>query len=272
MRESQLSKMYMTLSGSENRWLLCSAVQGSPSHALTPVIYGCMEGRLCLGTNKLSVSRATVYYCLLFLTQSAGLVASLNCHISTNTGSLSNSRPSVDHRKTACSRSPVHTFVPLRPLHVGDQFVFQTALTHGASQTTGRATSTSNMAPSATHRWLTIAILAGCSAFGAYATLGAASQNGLFAAITKAVGSDVKPKSKHFPGGPAPYKLSYTGIAGIDDHLLTLISFFTIILDGPKTLDMVWVTRYMMTQFLAGWVLISLEGLRQGNKGRIASW
>lgn len=123
-----------------------------------------------------------------------------------------------------------------------------------------------------THRWLTIAILAGCSAFGAYATFGAASQNGLLAAISKAVGANVKPKSRHFPGGPTPYKLTYTGIAGIDDHLVTLISFFTIILDSPKTQDVVWVTRYLMTHFLAGWMLISLEGLRQGNKGRIVSW
>lgn len=129
-----------------------------------------------------------------------------------------------------------------------------------------------NMISSTTHRWLTIAVLAGCSAFGAYATLSTASKNGLLAAISKAVGSQVKPKSRHFPGGPAPYKLSYTGIARIDDSLLTLISFFTLILDGPKTLDLVWVSRYLMTQFLAGWVLISLEGLRQGNKGRIVSW
>lgn len=128
------------------------------------------------------------------------------------------------------------------------------------------------MASPTTHRWLTIAILAGCSAFGAYATFGTASQNGLLAAISKAVGSNVKPKSKHFPGGPAPYKIMYTGITGVDEYLLTLISFFTIILDGPKTQDVVWVTRYMLTQFLAGWVLISLEGLRQGNKGRIVSW
>ncbi|KAJ4390952.1 hypothetical protein N0V93_004551 [Gnomoniopsis smithogilvyi] len=128
------------------------------------------------------------------------------------------------------------------------------------------------MASPTTHRWLTIAILAGCSAFGAYATFGTSSQNGLFAAISKAVGTNVKQKSKHFPGGPAPYKLTYTGVAGIDDHLVTLISFFTIILDGPKTQDVVWVTRYLLTQFLAGWILISLEGLRQGNQGRIVSW
>ncbi|KAJ4405915.1 hypothetical protein N0V82_010227 [Gnomoniopsis sp. IMI 355080] len=128
------------------------------------------------------------------------------------------------------------------------------------------------MASPTTHRWLTIAILAACSAFGAYATFGTASQNGLLAAVAKAVGANVKPKARHFPGGPAPYKFNYTGIERIDNHLVTLISFFTIILDGPKTQDMVWVTRYLLTQFLAGWALLSLEGLRQGNKGRIASW
>lgn len=115
-------------------------------------------------------------------------------------------------------------------------------------------------------------ILAACSAFGAYATFGAASKNGLFAAITKAVGAGVKPKSRHLPGGPTPYKTTYTGVAAVDDHLLTLIAFFTLLLDGPKTQDAVWVSRYMITQFLAGWVLLTLEGLREGNKGRVVSW
>lgn len=128
------------------------------------------------------------------------------------------------------------------------------------------------MAPTPAHRWLTILLLAGCSAFGAYATFGAASRNGLLEAITKAVGKDVKLKSKHIPGGPTPYKTTYTGIAAIDDPLLVLVAFFTIILDGPKTLDTVWVVRYLTTQFLAGWVIITLEGLREGNKGRIVSW
>lgn len=128
------------------------------------------------------------------------------------------------------------------------------------------------MAPTTVHRWLTIAILAGCSALGAYATFGAASKNGLLAAIGKAVGSDVEPEAKHFPGGPTPYKTTYTGITAIDDTLLTLIAFFIILLDGPKTQDTVWVSRYLMTQFLAGWVLLTLEGLRKGNKGRVVSW
>lgn len=122
-------------------------------------------------------------------------------------------------------------------------------------------------------RSITIIVLLACSAFGAYATLGTASRNGLFAALTKAAGPDVRAKSKHFPGGPAPYKTTYTGIAAIDDHLLLLISFFTIILDTTtKTQDVSWVSRYLLTQFLAGWVLLSVEGLRRGNKGRIVSW
>lgn len=123
-----------------------------------------------------------------------------------------------------------------------------------------------------THRWITIAILAACSAFGAYATFGTAANNGLLDAIGKAVGPDVKPDAKHFPGGPKPYKITYTGIPAVDDHLLTLISFFVLLLDAPKTQDMVWVSRYMVTQFMAGWVLLSLEGLRKGNKGRVVSW
>lgn len=119
-------------------------------------------------------------------------------------------------------------------------------------------------------RILAISILISLSAFGAYCTFGAAAKNGLFAAITKASGPNAEPK--YFPGGPVPYKTTYTGIAALDDKLVTLIAVFTAILDGPKTEDVSWVSRYLMLQFLAGWTLISLEGLRQGNRGRIVSW
>lgn len=130
------------------------------------------------------------------------------------------------------------------------------------------------MMPSSTTaaRFLTIALLAGCSAFGAYATLGTASRNGLLAALRKAAGPAVKAKSKYFPGGPAPYKTTYTGIAAVDDALVVLITFFTVILSEANPQDVSWVTRYLTTQFLAGWVLIYVEGLRRGNKGRIVSW
>lgn len=97
-------------------------------------------------------------------------------------------------------------------------------------------------------RLLTIAILAGCSAFGAYATLGTASRNGLFAALNKVAGPDVKAKSKYFPGGPAPYKTTYTGIAAVDDALLVLVAFFSVILSDANPPDVSWLSRYLMTR------------------------
>lgn len=121
-------------------------------------------------------------------------------------------------------------------------------------------------------RFITIALLAGCSAFGAYATLGTSSRNGLFEALSKAAGSEVKAKSKHFPGGPTPYKLTYTGVTAIDDTLVVLNAFFSVILSDANSQDVSWVLRYLSTQFLAGWLLVYVEGLRRGNKGRIVSW
>lgn len=100
--------------------------------------------------------------------------------------------------------------------------------------------------------------------------MGAGFKNGLFDSMTKSAGHQIK--DKYFPGGPAPYKTSYTGVQAIDDHLVTLISFFIYIIDGPKTWDVVLVYWYLMAQFCAGWMLLSMEGLRQGNRGRIVSW
>lgn len=100
--------------------------------------------------------------------------------------------------------------------------------------------------------------------------MGAGFNNGLFDSMTKSAGHQVK--DKYFPGGPAPYKTSYTGIQAIDDHLVTLIVFFIYIIDGPRTWDVVLVYWYLMAQLCAGWMLLSMEGLRQGNRGRVVSW
>lgn len=116
----------------------------------------------------------------------------------------------------------------------------------------------------------TIAILAACSAFGAYGTLVAGFNNGLFDSITKSTGHDVK--DKYFPTGPAPYKMTYTGIEAIDEYFVGLIGFFIYIIDGPKTWDVVLVYWYLISQLCAGWMLLSMEGLRLGNRGRIVSW
>ena len=128
------------------------------------------------------------------------------------------------------------------------------------------------MASSTVSRAATITILATCAAFGAYGTFGAGFKNGLFDSIARSVGHEVEVKDKYFPGGPAPYKTTYTGIEAIDGQLVTLIAFFTYIIDGPKTWDAVLVYWYLMSQFCAGWTLLSLEGLRKGNKGHVVSW
>lgn len=119
-------------------------------------------------------------------------------------------------------------------------------------------------------RPVTIVVLAACSIFGAYGTFVAASQNGLFESITKSSSYGVK--NRYFLGGPAPYKTTYTGLEAVDNQLSTLIAFFTYIIDGPKTWDVVLVYWYLMAQFCAGWTLLSLEGLRRGNRGRAVSW
>lgn len=119
-------------------------------------------------------------------------------------------------------------------------------------------------------RLATIGILAACSAFGAYSTIGTGIKNGLFDSIGRSAGRKVV--DRYFPGGPAPYKTTYTGIEAIDDPLVIIIAFFTYIIDGPKTWDVVLVYWYLMAQFCAGWTLLSLEGLRKANKGHVVSW
>lgn len=115
-----------------------------------------------------------------------------------------------------------------------------------------------------------IAILVAWAAFGVYGTFVAGFSNGLFDSISKSAGHEVK--DRYFPGGPAPYKTTYTGIEAVDNQLVTLIVFFTYIIDGPKTWDVVLVYWYTMAQFCAGWTLLSLEGLREGNRGHAVSW
>ncbi|KAK7743270.1 hypothetical protein SLS53_004355 [Cytospora paraplurivora] len=109
-----------------------------------------------------------------------------------------------------------------------------------------------------------------CSAFGAYSTIGTGIKNGLFDSIGRSAGRKVV--DKYFPSGPAPYRTTYTGIEAIDNPLIIIIAFFTYIIDGPRTWDVVLVYWYLMAHFCAGWTLLSLEGLRKANKGRVVSW
>lgn len=121
-------------------------------------------------------------------------------------------------------------------------------------------------------RAATIALLAGCTAFGAYATFGTAARNGLLAAVRGAAGRDVAPADKFFYGGPTPCKATYTGVAAVDNVLAVLIGVFSIILSDANPPYVGYLAKYLLTQFLAGWVLMSVEGLRWGNRGRVVSW
>lgn len=126
------------------------------------------------------------------------------------------------------------------------------------------------MAPSKSALALTVAGLLACAGMGAYGTFGAGFNNGLFAAIENSVGR-AQP-DPYFISGPKPYRLVYTGFEPFDRQLRTLISFFVLLIDGPKTGDVVLVYWYLMAQFCAGWSLLFLEGMRRGNADRAVSW
>lgn len=76
----------------------------------------------------------------------------------------------------------------------------------------------------------------------------------------------------HRPGasipGPtfAPMKQRYTGIKLIDGQLTTLVGFFFTAVDGNRA-DVSLVGLDFGAQVVAGWVLITIEGMRFGNKG-----
>lgn len=119
-------------------------------------------------------------------------------------------------------------------------------------------------------RALTIGLLLGCAAFGAYGTFGAAFKSGLFEALGRFSGHKVK--EQHFLGGPSPQKTRYTGIGFIGKHLVVLNAFFAIILDGPATWDVIVAYWVLMAEFCAAWMFIRIEEHREANQhGHIAN-
>lgn len=120
-------------------------------------------------------------------------------------------------------------------------------------------------------RAFTIALLLGCTAFGAYATLGTASKNGLFDALGRSAGYHVE--EQHFLGGPTPQKTTYTHIKFIDRQLVFMNSFFVLILDCPKTWDVTVAYWWLMSELCAAWMFIRIEGHREANQhGHITNW
>ncbi|ETI19342.1 hypothetical protein G647_09174 [Cladophialophora carrionii CBS 160.54] len=88
-------------------------------------------------------------------------------------------------------------------------------------------------------------------------------QNGLL----KILGHQAEPGAV-IPGPTAaPMKQTYTGIGALDKQLTVLVSFFYTAIDGNRA-DVSLSFLYLGGQVLASWVLVMIEGLRNGNRGK----
>jgi len=116
----------------------------------------------------------------------------------------------------------------------------------------------------------TIALIAGCGTLGAYGAMVCGFNNGFFDAIN--AGTQVPQEQAGLPGCIAPLKTTYTGIAAVDSQLGVLAGFFCALLDGDQGWGLRVSGYYLMVQCMVGWSLLSIEGLRFGNKGRLAGW
>lgn len=96
-----------------------------------------------------------------------------------------------------------------------------------------------------------------------------AGKNGAVASIKNSAGRPVDP---YISGGVHPFKTTYTGVKAIDHQLLVLVPFFAYILDAPHTWGTTASLWYLLAHFFSAYALLSLEGLRRGNAGRIVSW
>ncbi|KAK8048447.1 hypothetical protein PG994_010177 [Apiospora phragmitis] len=129
-------------------------------------------------------------------------------------------------------------------------------------------------------KYALVAVFVACSAFGGWATLGSLQKTGLGALIKAAVAGD----RASFPGGPAPFKRHWCGLAPVDGTLSTLVAFFSAIIDGANSAntngdnntvvdwDSYLFYVWAMAQFIAAWAMLLLESLRVGNRGRLVSY
>ena len=77
---------------------------------------------------------------------------------------------------------------------------------------------------------------------------------------------EVKPTSV-VPGISEPLRLSYTGVAGIDQQLVVLFKFFWPVVNGTEP-GLSLFSVYFFGEISGAWALILLEGIRSGNRGR----
>ncbi|KAK8872771.1 hypothetical protein PGQ11_003285 [Apiospora arundinis] len=127
-------------------------------------------------------------------------------------------------------------------------------------------------------KYALVAVFVACSAFGGWTAMGSTQTTGLGALIDALNAGDVAA----VPGGPAPFKRHWSGLAPVDAVLNMMIAFFSAIIDGRGNgakgsakdeedwnsyLFYVW----GMAQYVAAWAMLLLESLRVGNRGRLVS-
>jgi hypothetical protein len=110
---------------------------------------------------------------------------------------------------------------------------------------------------------LSIVLLILLSVAGFWTLWGFPYENGLLSILAQ----ESKPGAV-IPGPTlAPMKQTYTGIGAVDKQLTTLVSFFYTAIDGNRA-DVSLSFLYLGGQVLASWVLIMIEGFRNGNRGK----
>ncbi|KAL1962496.1 hypothetical protein VTN77DRAFT_9617 [Rasamsonia byssochlamydoides] len=97
-----------------------------------------------------------------------------------------------------------------------------------------------------------------------YAIIGFSSHNGLFFLIQDSIAN------KTLPGSDKPLRTSYTGIRYLDHVLTNLGPFFWPAITGDSPSMSVYLLGFLGS-FGAAWVLLTLEGWRRGNTGKVVA-
>jgi hypothetical protein len=88
-------------------------------------------------------------------------------------------------------------------------------------------------------------------------------QNGLFTSML-----ELQKPATYLPGsGKVPVRHHYTGFQVVDNQISTMVAFFWPALDSSRA-DVSLVFLEIVTQAMATWILVTIESLRIGNKGK----
>ncbi|KAG0652379.1 Citreoviridin biosynthesis D [Hyphodiscus hymeniophilus] len=130
------------------------------------------------------------------------------------------------------------------------------------------STTESRPAPQATSmRTIVLILLPLLSVAGAFGTLVLIGANGT-ADVFKALAKQDNP---FLPGSTDHQLRTYTGVAPIDRQLIVLVTFFSPVLDVQNG-ALVLFSIFGLGQFGAAWMIMMMEGLRQGNRWKIISF